>query len=50
MKITNIRLRQLEGTMKYTGTLLYEERIRRPIDIYPRFKAQGAGVLGLLKK
>jgi len=46
MKITNVRVRQLEGTMKYPGTLSYEERIRRPIDIYPRFKAQGAGVLG----
>ncbi len=45
MKITNIRLRQLEGTMKYSGTL-WEERLRRPTDIYPRFKAQGADALG----
>ncbi len=45
MKITNVRLRQLEGTMKYTGTF-WEERLRRPIDIYPRFKAQGADVFG----
>ncbi len=45
MKITNIRLRQLEGTMKYPGTL-WEERLRRPTDIYPRFKTQGADVLG----
>ncbi len=45
MKITDIRLRQLEGTMKYPGTV-WEERLRRPTDIYPKFKAQGAGVLG----
>ncbi len=45
MKITDIRLRQLEGTMKYPGTI-WEERLRQPTDIYPRFKAQGAGVLG----
>jgi len=45
MKITNVRLRQVEGTMKYPGTI-WEERLRRPIDIDPRFKAQGAGVMG----
>lgn len=43
MKITNIRLRQLEGTMKYPG-IFWEERLRRPTDIYPKFKAQGADV------
>ena len=41
MKITNVRLRQLEGTMKYPG-ILWEERLRMPIDIYPKFKEQGA--------
>ena len=41
MKITNIRIRQLEGTMNYPGTF-WEERYRRPIDIYPRFKALSA--------
>ena len=45
MKITNVRLRQVEGTMKYPG-IAWEERLRRPIDIYPSFKAQGAGVMG----
>ncbi len=45
MKITNVRLRQVEGTMKYPGTI-WEERLRRPIDIYPRFKAQGADLMG----
>lgn len=45
MKITNVRLRQLEGTMKYPGTI-WEERLRRPIDIYPKFKAQGADAFG----
>lgn len=45
MKITNVRLRQLEGIMKYPG-IAWEERVRRPIDIYPKFKAQGADVFG----
>jgi L-alanine-DL-glutamate epimerase-like enolase superfamily enzyme len=31
--------------MKYPGTF-WEERLRRPIDIYPRFKEQGADVFG----
>jgi len=43
MKITNIRIRQLEGTMKYSGTL-WEERVRMPTDIYPKFKAQSVDV------
>jgi len=44
MKITDVRLRQLEGTLKYPGTF-WEERLRMPADIYPRFKARGAEVL-----
>ena len=45
MKITNVRLRRLEGTMHHSG-VFWEERFRRPTDIYPRFRAQGAGVFG----
>ena len=39
MKITDVRLRQVEGTMKYAGNVR-EERLRMPLDIYPRFKSQ----------
>ena len=41
MKITNLKLRQLQGTMKYQGTL-WEERGGRPLDIYPAFRALDA--------
>ena len=41
MKITNIRLLQLEGTMEYEGEF-WEERLVRPIDIYPEYRTQGA--------
>ncbi|HEY83338.1 MAG TPA: mandelate racemase/muconate lactonizing protein [Dehalococcoidia bacterium] len=39
MKITNLRLRELEGTIHYPGTF-WEERLRMPTDIYPEFKAR----------
>ena len=41
MKITNLKLRQLQGTMEYQGTL-WEERGGRPLDIYPAFRALDA--------
>ncbi|MFH1639972.1 MAG: enolase C-terminal domain-like protein [Chloroflexota bacterium] len=44
MKITNIRLRRVEGAMQYAGTF-FEERRGEPLDIYPRFKARGADVV-----
>ena len=44
MKITAIRLFQVEGTMKYEGEF-WEERLIRPIDIYPEYRAQGAHYL-----
>jgi L-rhamnonate dehydratase len=34
MKITDIRLRQLTGTMRFDGDF-WEERLIRPIDVYP---------------
>lgn len=39
MKITKVRLRRLEGKMP-TPPIEREERLRRPTDIYPHFKAQ----------
>lgn len=44
MKITKVRIRQLEGTMKYPGTF-WEERLRMPNDIYPNFKKRGGEMM-----
>ena len=40
MKITDVRLFRLEGTMEHTGEF-WEERLIRPVDIYPEHKAEG---------
>ncbi|HGE72549.1 TPA: mandelate racemase/muconate lactonizing protein [Candidatus Poribacteria bacterium] len=40
MKITNIRFIRVKGTWEYNAPLA-EERLVRPIDIYPEFRAQG---------
>jgi L-alanine-DL-glutamate epimerase-like enolase superfamily enzyme len=40
MKITKIRLRELTGTLRHAGEF-WEERLRRPIDVYPEHRAQG---------
>jgi L-rhamnonate dehydratase len=40
MKITELQLRQLRGTMEFPGEF-WEERLIRPIDIYPEHKAEG---------
>jgi len=42
MKITDIRLLQLSGTMEHEGKF-WEERLIRPIDIYPEHRAEGPG-------
>ena len=39
MKITKVRLQQLEGVMEHPDPF-WEERLVRPVDIYPGFKAQ----------
>jgi L-rhamnonate dehydratase len=39
MKITAVRLRKLRGTMPTTG-LFWEERLVRPIDVYPEYRAR----------
>ena len=41
MKITGLRYVQLRGTLDYEGPL-GEERLVRPIDIYPRYRAMPA--------
>jgi len=40
MRIANIRCRHLAGTLAFPGTF-WEERLCRPIDIYPRHRAEG---------
>ncbi|MDA1302669.1 MAG: mandelate racemase/muconate lactonizing protein, partial [Proteobacteria bacterium] len=37
MKITDVKLRRLTGTMPYPGEL-WEERGAKPTDIYPAFR------------
>jgi len=44
MKITAVRLLELQGVMEHEGTF-WEERLIRPIDICPVHKNQGAGWL-----
>lgn len=41
MKITAIRFLHVEGVMEHEGEL-WEERLIRPIDMYPEYRAQGA--------
>ena len=39
MKITKVRFLEVRGTMEYEGPM-GEERLVRPVDIYPEFRAQ----------
>ncbi len=41
MLITGLRLRQISGTMSHEEPF-WEERLQRPIDVFPEFKAQSA--------
>jgi L-alanine-DL-glutamate epimerase-like enolase superfamily enzyme len=43
VRITNLRLRELRGIMEHEDAEpFWEERLARPIDVYPEFKAQTA--------
>ena len=42
MKITDLRLRQLTGSFEHEGDF-WEERLNRPIDVYPEHKSDGPG-------
>jgi L-alanine-DL-glutamate epimerase-like enolase superfamily enzyme len=42
MKITRVRLTQLEGVLEHADPF-WEERLVQPIDIYPEHRARGAG-------
>jgi L-rhamnonate dehydratase len=41
MKITAVRLFELQGTMEHPDEIFWEERLIRPIDIYPEHRAEG---------
>jgi len=45
MKITNVKIRQLEGSIKRSGPF-FEDRVRRPVDIYPEFRGQDTETVG----
>lgn len=44
MKITGVRIRQLEGIMEYPD-VFWEERLRMPLDIYPKYRKMGPELL-----
>ena len=46
MKIKNIRFERVKGQWNYQGSL-QEERLVRPVDIYPEFRAEGAAWSGI---
>ncbi len=48
MKITDVRLFQLRGTMEFSGEF-WEERLIRPIDVYPEHKHEGPAWLEKLE-
>ena len=47
MKITSVRLFEVHGEMAFPGEF-WEERLVRPVDIYPEYKARGAGWLPMI--
>jgi hypothetical protein len=44
MRIADVRLQQVTGRMPFAGEF-WEERLIRPVDIYPAYRALGPGVL-----
>ena len=48
MKITEVRLFQVRGTMEFPGEF-WEDRLIRPIDVYPEHKAEGPAWLEKLE-
>jgi L-alanine-DL-glutamate epimerase-like enolase superfamily enzyme len=47
MKITAVRLFEVQGEMAFPGEF-WEERLVRPVDIYPEYQARGAGWLPVI--
>jgi L-rhamnonate dehydratase len=44
VRIAAVRLVEYRGTIDHEGAF-WEERLIRPVDIYPQFRAQGPGFL-----
>ena len=44
MRISDVRLRHVSGRMPFEGDF-WEERLIRPVDVYPAYRAQGPEVL-----
>ena len=44
MRISDVRLRQVTGRMPFEGEF-WEERLIRPVDLYPIFRAMGPELL-----
>ena len=44
MRISDVRLRQVIGRMPFEGEF-WEERLIRPVDLYPSFRAMGPELL-----
>src|SRR4051794_996373 len=49
MKITDVRLFQLRGTMEFPGEF-WEERLIRPLDVYPEHRHEGPAWLEKLEE
>lgn len=43
MRITEVKLRELTGTIRHPEGPFWEERLIRPVDVYPEFHAQTGG-------
>ena len=43
MRITEVKLRELTGTIQHPEGPFWEERLIRPVDVYPEFQAQPGG-------
>ncbi|MBA2557746.1 MAG: mandelate racemase/muconate lactonizing protein, partial [Chloroflexi bacterium] len=41
MKITDVRLRQVWGTLEHTAGDYWEERLIMPLDVYPEYRERG---------
>lgn len=49
MRITGIRLSELQGRLEYDGPF-WEERLVRPVDVYPDLRAQGTPAIERLSE
>ena len=45
MKITDVSVFQLQGVMEHAGDF-WEERLVRPVDVYPEHKLEGTAWMG----